>query len=344
MITDPASWLLPALVALGVAGLTAPLRHWLLGRRLLDLPGERRSHLAPTPRGGGLAILAALGVAWLAWPGAISDWYLPMLFVLALGLLGWLEDRRGLPARLRLLAQLVAGAWLLFGVGGIASVAVLGHEIEAVWVWSALGLVAAVWLVNLHNFMDGSDGLAALQGLWAGLVFAGLFHAAGEVGLAHFALAVAGGWGGFLVWNRPPAGIFMGDVGSLALGAAVAACAVVGAAGGSVSIWAAFMVASVFVVDATATLLRRVMRGERWYTAHRQHAYQRLLDLGWGHGHVLALYGSINVGLVLPCILAARHWPRWETVLAVVLAVVLAGGWWMVQSSAANVTNDKARV
>lgn len=343
MITDPVSWLLPALVALGVAGLTAPLRHWLLGRRLIDLPGERRSHLAPTPRGGGLAILAALGVAWLAWPGAVSNWRVPMLFVLFMGLLGWVEDRRGLAARWRLLAQLAAGAWLLYGAGGIASVAVLGHEFEAPWLWNALGLVAAAWLINLHNFMDGSDGLAALQGLWAGLVLAGLFHAAGDSGLAQFALAVAGAWGGFLVWNRPPAGIFMGDVGSLALGAAVAACAVLGAAGGSVSIWIAFMVSSLFVVDATATLVQRVVRKERWYTAHRQHAYQRLLDLGWGHGHVLMLYGLINVGLVLPCILAAHHWPQWDTVLAAGLAVVVAAGWWIVQS-AAKVNDDKARV
>lgn len=341
MISDAALWLLFAGAAVVSAALTAPIRHWLLRKRLLDLPEARRSHASPTPRGGGLALVLAMMLAWLAWPDALSGWWHPMLAVLTMGLIGWLDDRRPLPAGLRFAAQLLVAIGLLASVGGIRLVVVFGVPIELPWLWTMLGLVGVVWLINLYNFMDGSDGMAAGQGLWAGLVTAFVFQLGGESMLAAFALALAGAWGGFLFWNRPPAGIFMGDVGSLALGAGIAACAVLGAVTGSVSIWVSFMISSLFVVDATATLLARVVRGERWYTPHRQHAYQRLLDLGWSHGQVLGLYLLINVIVVLPVIAAAVRWPQLDTLLAAGLAAVLAVGWRVVQS-AATVNKDKA--
>ena len=334
-------WLLLAGAAVVSAGLTAPVRHWLLTKRLLDLPEARRSHASPTPRGGGLALVITLTLAWLAWPGALSGWRPAMLAVLVMALIGWLEDRHSLPARLRFAGQLLVAVGLLAAVGGLRGMAVFGVPLGLPWLWTTLGVVGVVWLINLYNFMDGSDGMAAGQGLWAGLVIAFLFELRGESMLAAFALAMAGAWGGFLFWNRPPAGIFMGDVGSLALGAGVAACAVLGAATGSVSIWVSFMISSLFVVDATATLVARVVRGERWYTPHRQHAYQRLLDLGWSHGQVLGLYLTINVIVVLPVIAAAVRWPKHDTLLAVGLAAVLVVGWRVAQS-AATVNNDKA--
>lgn len=340
-MADPAFWLLLAAASIVSAVLAAPLRLWLLRHRLLDLPGERRSHFRPTPRGGGLAIVATLVAAWLAWPGALIGWWQPMLAVVVMAGIGWLEDRHRLPARVRFLSQLAIAVGLLISVGGIHGVAVFGVQVEATWLWSALGVIAVIWLINLYNFMDGSDGMATAQGLWAGVVIAVLFELGGESMLAAFAMAGAGAWAGFLFWNRPPAGIFMGDTGSLALGAMVGACAVLGASTGVISIWVSFMVSSLFVVDATATLVARVARGERWYTAHRQHAYQRLLSLGWTHGQVLGLYMLINVLVVLPVIAAAVRWPYLDTMLAAGLAVLLAVGWRGVQS-AATVKNDKA--
>ncbi len=341
MITDLGLWLLFVGAAVLSAGLTAPVRQWLLRKRLFDLPEARRSHASPTPRGGGLALVATLALAWLAWPGALSGWWPAMLALLTMALLGWLDDHHPLSARLRFCGQLLVAVGLLAAVGGLRGLAVFGVPVDAPWLWTPLAVVGVVWLINLYNFMDGSDGMAAGQGLWAGFVAGVLFELGGESTLAAFALALAGSWGGFLFWNRPPAGIFMGDVGSLALGAGVAACAVLGAATGSVSIWVSFMISSLFVVDATATLLARVVRGERWYTPHRQHAYQRLLDLGWSHGQVLGLYFSINVIVVLPVIAAAVRWPQLDTLLAAGLAAVLAVGWRVVQS-AAKVKNDKA--
>lgn len=340
-MADPALWLLFAAAAVVSAVLTAPVRIWLLRRRLLDEPGERRSHSAPTPRGGGLAIVAALVLAWLVWPGALTAWWQPMSAVIFMALVGWVEDRHQLPAAWRFVSQLVVAAGLLLSVHGLHEVSVFGVAVAATWLWSSLGVVAVIWLINLYNFMDGSDGMAASQGLWAGLVIAVLFALAGESSLAALALAAAGAWGGFLFWNRPPAGIFMGDVGSLALGAIVAGCAVLGEATGTISIWVSFMISSLFVVDATATLVARVAHGQRWYTPHRQHAYQRLLDLGWSHGQVLVLYLLTNVLVVLPVIAAAVRWPHLDTMLAAGLAVALALGWRIVQS-AATVNNDKA--
>jgi Fuc2NAc and GlcNAc transferase len=340
-MSGPAFWLLLAGAAAASAILTAPLRAWLLRRRIVDLPGSRRSHALPTPRGGGLACVLALVLASLAWPGALYAWWPLVGAVAFMAIVGWLEDRHQLSARLRFFCQAAVAVGLLAAAGGIDSVGLFGFDWHAWWLWTGLGAVAIVWLINLYNFMDGSDGMAAMQGLWAGGVAAWLLYSSGQSQLAAFALAAAGAWGGFLAWNRPPAGIFMGDTGSLALGVAVAGCAVMGASSGAISVWVSFMISALFVVDATATLLARVLRGERWYTAHRQHAYQRLLDLGWSHSGVLGLYALINVLLVLPMIAAAVRWPHLDTMLAAGLAVVLAVGGRVVQSAATR-HNDKA--
>src|SRR5690625_124646 len=331
----PAGHLLIFLFAAAMTAiLTAPVRLWLLRREMLDWPDSRRSHSRPTPRGGGAAIAGSLIAAWLVWPQAFAEWRLPMAVIFGMALTGWLEDRFSLAARWRFLAQVVAATVLAAGVGGIHSVQIGSLAIHTPWLWTPLAVVAVVWLINLHNFMDGSDGMAACQGLWSGLAMALLFQHAGYQSLAAFSLAAAGAWGGFLFWNRPPARVFMGDSGSLALGAMVAACAVVGAASGAVSIWLSFMVASVFVIDAMATLVLRAVRGQRWYTAHRQHAYQQLLECGWRHGQVAALYFLINVLVVLPTIAAALYWPQLDAVLAAGLAVLLLSGWWRVQLTA----------
>lgn len=338
---EASGWWLFGLAALASAGLVWPIRRWLLHAQLLDLPEARRSHAAPTPRGGGVAVVAALAVTWLVWPQLYPVGREIMALVLVMAGVGWLEDRHALSPAWRLALQAVATAGLLALVGGIESITVFGNSVSAVWLWSLLGGLAVLWLINLYNFMDGSDGLAAGQGVWAGLVSAGLFHAADEPGLALLAMAAAGAWAGFLVWNRPPARIFMGDSGSLALGALVGAMAVFGAISGSISVWISFMISSLFVIDATATLVARVRRGERWYTAHRQHAYQRLLDLGFSHGRVLGGYMLVNVLVVLPVVAVASGRPDLDTALALGLAAVLLGVWWAVQRTATT-NNDKA--
>lgn len=334
-------WLLPLLAAICSALLTIPVRHWLKRRGLVDRPDPRRSHTRPTPRGGGLAVMAALVIMMIAWPLALQAWWQPMMLVVAMAALGWLDDRRDLAPGWRLGGQAVMVAIFIWLQGGIASVSLGGYEWHAIWLWTFLGGIAAVWLINMHNFMDGSDGLAAMQGVWTSVVMGVLLIRGGETGAGMFGLAIAGVYAGFLVWNRPPARVFMGDVGSLALGAAVACMALVGAASGTVSIWISLMVSSLFVVDSTATLLSRLGRGEQWYTAHRQHAYQRLLEYGWSHGGVLFLYTGINLLIVLPAVLVGVTWPHSDILLTGGLVVFLVAGWWVIQS-ATRTEKDKA--
>ena len=324
-------WLSLPVAFIVAAGLTPLLRKWLLRYDLVDLPGERRSHTRPTPRGGGLAIAVALLVAVLL--TGSPPWWPGMVAVAVLAMLGWFDDRAELHPAARLAAQFAVAAFGLWWLGPVTTVAVLDHSLHWPWLWTPLAGIAVVWLINLHNFMDGSDGLAAMQGIWSGLAFAVILLVNEMAGAASFALAMAGGFAGFLLWNRPPARVFMGDVGSLALGGGVAMLALVGAASGSVSVWVSLILTSVFVVDATATLARRVARGERWYTAHRQHAYQQMIVAGWSHGQVLVLYAAINLLLVLPAAWVAVVNPDLGAVIAIGLIVLLAGGWWVIQSA-----------
>lgn len=325
-----AGWSIVALAFCLSLVLTPVVRAWLRHRGLVDQPGLRRSHRTPTPRGGGLALVAALSLA-LIWAAGF-DGLVAVVLVLALAAIGWLDDIHDLPVRWRLAGQLTVALLMLGYAGPIAGVALGGRILEWPWLWSALAVIAVVWLVNLHNFMDGSDGLAAMQGTWTGLVLGTLLYAGGAPVAGAAGLALAGACLGFAVWNRPPARIFMGDVGSVSLGGVVGLLALVGAASGQVSIWLSLIVCALFVVDATATLLGRAAGGARWYTAHREHAYQRLIRAGWSHGRVLVLYTMVNVVLVLPVLLLALRYPAWEAVFAGGLALVLTAAWYLVRT------------
>lgn len=321
------AWLAGGLALVVTACLTPQLRRWLLARGILDWPGDRRSHEQPTPRGGGLVMLLGLTVALLSLSAHTPSLLVPVIYALAVGALGWLEDRYELPIRVRLLVMLVCAIGLLVHFGPITQVEVAGLVLVQPWLWSILAVVAVVWLINLHNFMDGSDGLAAMQGTFSGLVLGWLLYQGGDQASGVVGFALGGACAGFLIWNRPPARLFMGDVGSLLVGGMLGWLAYAGAAQGVVSVWLSLMVCALFVVDATATLLSRVVSGGQWYTPHREHAYQRLIQAGWSHARVLALYGAINGLLVLPLIMLVLYLPAWELPMVLLLLAVLAGGW-----------------
>lgn len=328
-------WRVAVLAFLVTLVVTPMLTQWLRSRRIIDWPDERRSHQQPTPRGGGLALLLGFTVAVL---GAVAQprSMLPLaLFAVALGTLGWLDDRYGVPVRWRLAIMLICAVSLVLALGPIAEVAVMDQVINWPWLWTPLALVAVVWLINLHNFMDGSDGMAAMQGAWSGGVLGWLLYQGGSPAAGLAGLALAGACLGFLAWNRPPARLFMGDVGSLVIGGLVGLLAYAGAAQGIVSIWLSLMVCALFVVDATATLVRRLSSGGQWYTPHREHAYQQLIGVGWSHARVLAVYASVNLVLVLPMVVLVYYRPLWDWPLAMLLVVILVAAWRLVQRYAA---------
>jgi Fuc2NAc and GlcNAc transferase len=303
------------------------VRRYALDRSLLDVPNHRSSHVAPTPRGGGLAIaLVALGGTALA-----GVWGLvPARFAIAaigggalIAAVGWLDDRRGLSAVARALAHVVAALWTVAWLGGISTLDLGAASVRLGWWGVPLATAGIVWMTNLYNFMDGIDGLAGGEAAIVGGVGGSLLLATGQAGLALVAWLVAAASVGFLAWNWPPAKLFMGDVGSGLLGYLFAAVALASdnAAGPPVLVW--LILTAAFTADATITLVRRALRGERWYAAHRSHAYQRAVQCGRSHLRVTSSVLLLDLAL---CGLASVAW-RWRglSLLALAAAFALVG-------------------
>lgn len=290
-----------------------------------DTPSARSSHVVPTPRGGGIAIVAVtLGTALaMSWDG-IDPSALALigggLIVAAVGL--W-DDHGHVAFPIRLAAHGLAVATFLGAVGEGVPLSVPDEVVSLVGVLVAL---AMVWSVNLYNFMDGIDGLAATEAVTAAGGLGLFFALSGDGYLAAATLGLAGAATGFLWWNWAPARIFMGDVGSGFIGFWLAAITVYGASRGSVSPWSSLALLGVFLVDASLTLLVRLLRRERWYIAHRSHAYQRAAQR-WGHRRVVLAVTAINLFWLLPLGVAANEWRAhggWFAAVAIVPLVVLA--------------------
>ena len=281
---------------------------------LIDLPNARSSHAKPTARGGGIAIVLVTLVAVLIElitrdiSGAVAAaWIIGGGLVAAVG---FLDDLRGLPAMVRAGVHVLAAAVLLSAVGLPALWASLFWS-PGLWVGAGVvGIAAIVWSVNLFNFMDGIDGLAAAQCVFvAGSAALLLASGSGVEGSALALAAMAGAAAGFLIWNAPPAKIFMGDVGSRFIGFGLAAGALSTSGHGRVSLWTWLLLNGLFVADATVTLLTRLFQGQRIYEAHRLHVYQRLARRWSSHGRVAAAYMSINLIWCLPWAMATTRWP-----------------------------------
>jgi Fuc2NAc and GlcNAc transferase len=240
---------------------------------------------------------------------------------MTLALVSFLDDRYSLPIMLRLLVQLAASFYL------IACGEQSGWVVET-WQWTAATLFL-VWMTNLYNFMDGSNGMAALQAVFAGLVIAFLFYQSGDTPSSLLAGILVSASAGFLPWNIGRAKVFMGDVGSISVGFLIAGLLISGVYQGAFSFAVAWMVLLVFICDSTLTLVARVIKGERWYTPHKQHLYQRLIVNGWSHARVMWLYQLINLLLVVPVIAVAVSFPELAEVVAVSATFALAIAWFM---------------
>jgi len=292
---------------------------------MIALPGERQSHRDATPTGGGLGLVFSIVLVSLGLELIVSlpfFWWKNVLpGVMLLAIVGWRDDKIPVSPLLRLLIQLAVSLWLIgFGWWDFP------WRDQVFW---ACAIVAVIWLMNLYNFMDGSNGMAGFQGVFAGMTMALLFQLGGEFSMALLALVVAAACAGFLPLNFPHARVFMGDASSVPLGFIFAAFAVYGIRTESLALPLSILVMSVFLVDATLTLLARAFRGERWYTPHAQHVYQRLIGNGWSHRRVLVSYQIINVALVLPAVALARMYPQHAPV-TVALVLTLLGACWYI--------------
>ena len=276
------------------------------GRYALDRPNERSLHQHPVPRTGGIAVLVG---ALVSLPFSLPALWLPLALAIGLAAVSFVDDLRGVPTALRLALHLLC-----------AGILVAVELPEVSWAQRALLALALAWITNLFNFMDGSDGLAGGMALIGFSVYALAADAAGHASLVACSVALAGAAAAFLALNFHPARIFLGDVGSIPLGFLAASLGAIGWRDGVWPLWFPLLVFAVFIGDATLTLLKRLARRERVWQAHREHYYQRLVQLGAGHrGTALWAYA-----LMLVCGAAALY-GRTETpaVQAVAAGVAL---------------------
>jgi Fuc2NAc and GlcNAc transferase len=297
-LADPAA--IAAAAALSAA-LCAAAIGYARRRGLLDLPGRRRSHAVPTPRGGGIGIVVAM-LAFALAPAAVGGDAMAATLAAALAAVaavGWWDDHRPLSARLRLAVHLGAASAVAIGVLGAPSGPVAAMAL-------ALAVLAIAWSINLHNFIDGINGLLGLQALAVLAILAGLAARAGQGELALWCAVGAAACAGFLPFNLPRARIFLGDVGSGALGLLLGALALLAWRRGLLDAGALLMLLSACAVDATATLLSRMARGRRWWRPHREHLYQWLVRGGASHARVALLYLGWTAGVV-PLLLLVRE-------------------------------------
>ncbi len=290
------------------AGVAWWLAHPRSPLRILDHPNARSLHQRPVPRTGGLAILAGLAAGGgtllalgAARPGA-AGW--PAVAALAvLAAVSFIDDRRHIAPGWRLLVQIAVAVVLAGQVYGDAGAGFL--------VWPLLVLFL-VWMINLYNFMDGMDGFAA------GMAVAGFGTLAliagwqGAFWLSGVCGVVAAAALGFLVMNFPPARLFMGDLGSTLLGAMAGVMLLLFHREGILPVWLGGLVFSPFIVDATVTLVRRILRGERFWEAHRQHYYQRLVRRGWGHRKTLLAEYALMLASAASAVAANGLPPGWQ--------------------------------
>ncbi|MBW3833730.1 MraY family glycosyltransferase [Aeromonas dhakensis] len=282
--------------------MTALLRRYAQ-TRLLDQPNHRSSHQVPTPRGGGMAIVATfllaapLFITRIPLPSGISQSSFALIWVAALGiaLVGFIDDHISLKPRTRLIVQSMAAALVVSAVDGLPELTFFGWQLDLAWLGYLLAWLGVIWFINLYNFMDGIDGLAAGEAVVICL-FMAFFHylVGGEWSSAGLSLLLGASAAGFLCWNFPPARIFMGDGGSGFLGLMLASLMLLDAASAPQFLWAWLVMLGVFVVDATWTLLNRYRRKCRLSEAHRTHAFQYAARRWQSHRNVTLTVLLIN--------------------------------------------------
>lgn len=313
--------------------LTGTIRHYTLAKNIIDIPNNRSSHSIPTARGGGVTIVLIFIIlsSVLAARQQIS---LSLFYALSGGIIvavvGWLDDVISLLPRWRAVAQLLAAGWAVYWLRGFPhwNIGGLGY---------VLAIIGIIWCVNLYNFMDGIDGLAGIEGLFICLSAAWMLKWGGAPSMSFLCIVLAAAIGGFLVWNWPPAKIFMGDVGSGYLGFIFAVLAIASENMHVLPLTCWGIISGVFLCDATFTVLSRIYQGKRWYEAHREHAYQRLVQKGISHKTVTTSVLFVNIFILFPLSYAAFYYSRggiWILILVIIGLFIL---WNAINANSLNV-------
>tara|TARA_R110001583_G_scaffold161391_1_gene313375 strand:- start:99495 stop:100541 length:1047 start_codon:yes stop_codon:yes gene_type:complete len=308
---------------IGTMLLTWAVLLYLRRKAILDMPNHRSSHAVPTPRGGGLAVTPLLVVmvgAVFLWSGDtdIARWGM-LAAAVVLGGLSWLDDRHDLSPAIRFACQFIA---VIVGVFAIDGPVLQG--LVPMWLDRILVVLAWVWFLNLFNFMDGIDGITGVE---AGSIGAGVFVLAllaplpEFIDLGYIGLGVLAIMAGFLIWNWHPAKLFLGDVGSVPLGFVLGWLLFELAARGA---WMpALILPSYYLVDATFTLIKRGLRREKVWQAHREHFYQQATQRSMSHAQVSSLITLCNIALIIIIFLPVGIAPWVRLVPAVIVVGLL---------------------
>ncbi len=295
------------LFALAFTGL---VRFYALKVELLDIPNQRSSHQTPTPKSGGLAVVICFYFAllvfianayWRSAEGVILE------LALAVAVLGFWDDKHNLSASIRLLFQLLVAGLIMLMLNGLPKFIVGPFTIDLAWPGYLLGLIYLIWMLNLFNFMDGTDGIAGSEAIFVLSALAGFLQWSAP-SLANAALCLAVSTLGFLFWNWPRARIFMGDAGSCFLGLQIAVIILIGVKHLPNLMIPGLILMGVFIVDASFTLVYRMLSGQKWHQAHCTHAYQYVARK-YGHDKVLWGVWAINLFWLLPFAIGTFYMP-----------------------------------
>lgn len=307
--------LLSAATAAGVSSVFIALMLWSGRSGPMDQPNHRSLHHTPVPRSGGLGILVgllfgeAIGVA-LGVGAGLPPWtWLAALALLAL--VSWWDDYVPLPVSVRFVVHMLATSMVFVDT----------PLVERLGEGSLLLLIpACVWMINLYNFMDGANGLAGGMAVAGFTAYAAVAWAAGHADLALWAAIIVGAAFGFLRFNFDPARIFMGDAGSVSLGFLAAVLGIEGLQRGVWPLWFPLFVFSPFIVDASVTLCQRAVRGEKFWQAHREHYYQRLVRSGWSHRRLATAEYILMMAVVASAMVLLPAPPVWQWVGLIIWA------------------------
>jgi len=300
------------------------------GKLAVDHPNDRSLHGKPTLKGAGVAIIVSIVAAVSFLLLSYSKMYVFLgtfgCCVAAMGVLGWLDDHRNLEIRVRLLTQSIVSVAAIGILGSVSELSLSGYTL---YLWLPVSLILSIvfliWMTNLYNFMDGADGFVSSQSILISLVAAYWFFIHGDTAVMLLCAAIGGATTGVVVFNWAPARVFLGDTGSLALGMTFGLLAVYGITRYDISFSAFLLLYGLLLYDATVTLARRVLMGERFWNAHSTHYYQRLIRAGISHSKlaIIALGVSLYLAMLATLdMLSIKPEPLWLIIGVISLSIL----------------------
>ena len=315
--------------------ITNYIRKMSIKNKLFDIPNDRSSHLAPKPKGGGVSIVSALILTiFVLFFYKLIDTDISMSLITGLSIIsmvGLIDDFKNLPIVIRIIAYVVGAALSLYFIGRLSYLEINNYSFNLNYFGYILSILFVVWLINLYNFMDGTDGFAAIQTICVSLFCGLILYFSGHIPLAIIMFCTLSSTIGFLYWNWAPAKIFMGDVGSCSLGFLFGLFAIYTEKKGIISIGVWLILLTPFIVDATFTLLKRMINREKWYEAHNSHAYQKLYQLGISHSKLAIGLLVMNILLFWPLAYIANSNNNFEIILIVLSYLIMGLVWATVQ-------------